>query len=66
MKEGDSFEKASSLVPITIPLSNTFYENLRDIYSLRNILINQQIIDISGQWLTNSINQHHSDILYRN
>jgi hypothetical protein len=66
MKEGDSFKKVSSLVPITIPLSNTFYENLRDIYSLRNILINQQIIDISGQWLTNIINQHHSNIPYRN
>ena len=65
-KKGDSREKVSSLVPLTIPLSNTFYENLRDIYSLRNVLINQHIIDVSGQWLTDSTNQSNSNILYRN
>ena len=65
-KKGDSREKVSSLVPLTIPLSNTFYENLRDIYSLRNVLINQRIIDISGQLLTDSTNQSHSNIPYRN
>ena len=65
-KKGDSREKVSSLVPLTIPLSNTFYENLRDIYSLRNVLINQHIIDVSGQLLTDSTNQSNSNILYRN
>ena len=65
-KKGDSREKVSSLVPEAIPLSNTFYENLRDIYSLRNVLINQRIIDISGQLLTDSTNQSHSNIPYRN
>ena len=65
-KKGDSREKVSSLVPLTIPLSNTFYENLRDIYSLRNVLINQHIIDVSGQMLVDSTNQSNSNILYRN
>ena len=65
-KKGDSREKVSSLVPLTIPLSNTFYENLRDIYSLRNVLINQHIIDVSGQMLTDSTNQPNSTIPYRN
>jgi len=36
------------LVPLTMPLSNSFYQNLTDIYSLKEILYNEGIADIEG------------------
>ena len=33
------------LVPLTIPFSNSFYQNLQDIYNLKDVLENEGIID---------------------
>ena len=37
-----------SLVPLTIPFSNSFYQNLTDIYSLKELLYNTGIADYQG------------------
>ena len=33
------------VVPLTIQFSNSFYENLHDIYNLKDILMNEGILD---------------------
>jgi len=33
------------LVPQTAPFSNSFYQNLHDIYNLKDVLINEGLLD---------------------
>ena len=35
-------------VPLTIPFSNSFYQNLTDIYSLKELFYNEGIADYNG------------------
>jgi hypothetical protein len=35
-------------VPLTIPFSNSFYQNLTDIYALKELLYNEGIADYNG------------------
>ena len=48
------------IVPLTIPLSNFFYLNLTDIYSLKELLYNEGIADINGLPLVKPDNSVHS------
>lgn len=41
-------EISSHLVPLKIPFSNSFYKNLTDIYSLKELLYNEGIADYKG------------------
>jgi hypothetical protein len=36
------------IVPLTIPFSNSFYQNLTDIYALKELLYNEGIADYNG------------------
>lgn len=47
-KKGDELSNISFQVPLTIPLSNSFYQNLNDIYSFKELLYNEGIADIEG------------------
>jgi hypothetical protein len=46
--------------------SNSFYENLSEIYDLRKVLINEGLIDKDGFILTTTEFQSNSTIPYRN
>ena len=35
-------------VPLTIPISNFFYQNLKEIYSLKELLYNEGIVNNQG------------------
>ena len=37
--------KLRFVVPLTVQFSNSFYENLHEIYNLKDILINEGILD---------------------
>ena len=50
----------SHLVPLKIPFSNSFYQNLTDIYSLKELLYNEGIADISGLPQVKPDNSVHS------
>jgi len=56
----------SRLVPLTVQLSNSFYENLYDIYDLREVLVNEGIMDNDGFILPMTELQSNSIIPYRN
>ena len=47
-------------VPLTIPFSNSFYQNLIDIYALKELLYNEGIADYNGLPL---IKPHQSNTL---
>ena len=47
-KKGDNLSKVSRLVPFTVPFSNSFYQNLTDIYALKELLYNEGIADYNG------------------
>ena len=49
-KKRDKSQKndLSRLVPLTIPFSNSFYENLTDIYALKELLYNEGLADYNG------------------
>ena len=47
-------------VPLTIPFSNSFYQNLTDIYSLKELLYNEGVADINGLPLIKPDNSVHS------
>jgi len=47
-------------VPLTIPFSNSFYQNLTDIYALKELLYNEGIADYNGLPL---IKPHQSNTL---
>ena len=49
-----------SLVPLTVPLSNSFYQNLTDIYTLKELLYNGGIADFNGLPL---VKPHQSNTL---
>ena len=36
------------MVPLTFPFSNSFYQNLTDIYNLKELLCNEGIADYRG------------------
>ena len=38
----------SRFVPLTIPFSNSFYQNLTDIYALKELLYNGGLADFNG------------------
>ena len=40
--------KYSDLVDLTIPYSNSFYQNLTEIYNLKELLYNEGIADYKG------------------
>ena len=50
----------SHVVPLTIPFSNSFYQNLTDIYALKELLYNEGIADYNGLPL---IKPHQSNSL---
>jgi uncharacterized protein YfkK (UPF0435 family) len=50
----------SHLVPFTIPFSNSFYQNLTDIYALKELLYNEGMADFNGLSL---IKPHQSNTL---
>ena len=50
----------SSSVPLTVPFSNSFYENIREIYHLRDLLANKGILDSSFSTLIKSSGRHDS------
>ena len=39
------YNKLRFLVPLTVQFSNSFYENLHEIYNLREILMNEGILE---------------------
>ena len=53
-------EDLSRCVPLTIPFSNSFYQNLTDIYSLKELLYNEGVADINGLPLIKPDNSVHS------
>jgi site-specific DNA recombinase len=59
-QKGDNFSDISHLVPLTIPFSNSFYQNLTDIYDLKELLYNEGIADYNGLPL---IKPHQSNTL---
>ena len=36
------------MVPLTLPISNSFYQNLTDIYDLKQLLYNEGLADYRG------------------
>jgi len=44
MKTENNFVNVSHYVPVTLPFSNSFYNNLTDIFKLKETLINEGII----------------------
>ena len=36
------------MVPLTFPISNSFYQNLTDIYDLKQLLYNEGLADYRG------------------
>lgn len=36
------------IVPLTFPISNSFYQNLTDIYDLKQLLYNEGLADYRG------------------
>tara|TARA_R110000796_G_scaffold197641_1_gene313959 strand:+ start:1311 stop:3008 length:1698 start_codon:yes stop_codon:yes gene_type:complete len=59
-EKGDKLSNVSHLVPLTIPFSNSFYQNLTDIYSLKELLYSEGIADINGLPLIKPDNSVHS------
>lgn len=57
---------AEAFVPLTGQFSNSFYENLSEIYDLREVLINEGIMDKDGFILPMTEIQSNSNIPYRN
>jgi hypothetical protein len=47
-------------VPLTIPLSNSFFQNLTDIYNLKELLYNEGIADIEGLPIVKPDNRSNS------
>ncbi len=42
------YNKLRFLVPLTVQFSNSFYENLHEIYNLKDLLINEGLMDFRG------------------
>ena len=58
-KEGKIFRNYP-LVPFTIPFSNSFYQNLTDIYNLKELLYSEGVADFNGLPLFKPDNSIHS------
>lgn len=54
------------MVPLTGQFSNSFYENLSEIYDLRKVLISEGLMDNNGFILTATEIQGNSNIPYGN
>ncbi len=50
-KKRDNLSKLSRLVPLTLPTSNSFYENVDELYSLKEALVHQGILSNDGNGL---------------
>ena len=48
------------IVPLTIPFSNSFYQNLTDIYNLKELLYSEGVADFNGLPLFKPDNSIHS------
>jgi len=59
-EKGDKLSNVSHFVPLTIPFSNSFYQNLTNIYALKELLYNEGIADYNGLPL---IKPHQSNTL---
>ena len=57
-KRAKSFEITLS-VPFTIPFSNSFYQNLTDIYNLKELLYSEGVADFNGLPLFKPDNSIH-------
>ena len=53
-KKGDEISNISPFVPLKPPFSNSFHQNLADIYSLKRLLYNEGITDYKGISLLNT------------
>jgi len=47
-KKGDELKNISPFVALSIPISNSFYQNLTDIYSLKELLYNEGLANNRG------------------
>jgi hypothetical protein len=50
-KKRDNLAPLSNIVPLTLPTSNSFYENVDELYSLKETLIQQGILSGEGNGL---------------
>ena len=50
-KKRDNLSILSRLVPLTLPTSNSFYENVDELYALKETLIQQGILSNEGNGL---------------
>ena len=50
-KKRDALSSVSLSVPLTLPTSNSFYENVDELYSLKETLIQQGILNGEGNGL---------------
>ena len=50
-KKRDALSSVSLSVPLTLPTSNSFYENVDELYSLKETLIQQGILSGEGNGL---------------
>ena len=50
-KKRDALSSVSLSVPLTLPTSNSFYENVDELYSLKETLIQQGILSNYGNGL---------------
>ena len=51
-KKRDNLSTLSRFVPLTLPTSNSFYENVEELYALKETLIHQGILIDGGKGLT--------------
>ena len=50
-KKRDNLSTLSRFVPLTLPTSNSFYENVEELYSLKEMLVQQGILSNDGNGL---------------
>ena len=50
-KKRDNLSTLSRFVPLTLPTSNSFYENVDELYALKETLIQQGILNGEGNGL---------------
>ena len=50
-KKRDNLSTLSRFVPLTLPTSNSFYENVDELYALKETLIQQGILSCEGNGL---------------
>jgi len=50
-KKRDALSSVSLIVPLTLPTSNSFYENVDELYALKETLLQQGILSNEGNGL---------------